>query len=178
MAEISTSYQPKVGISQGADTIYAKSDGNFKFYDTDRTGKFMRNMMRSFYTTTVWSYASASLLSGADVSTPPTITPAYGYHQFKVGILASKASCDVREAYAGDMLVFDMGITGSTTSLEILQTGINSASIFTTQGSRVSSILFAANDNSQIRGFLRLISTEDGKWSVAEVDSNVTVQAE
>lgn len=178
MSEIDNSYQPKVGIERPGDRLYMKEEGEFKFFDADYTGATLRNFFRSNFTGTLWGLASVSLISGADVSTPPTLTPAYGYHRFKIGIVASKASIDIRQASKGDILVFDMGLAGSTASLEILQTGINSVSLFTTQGSRVSSIAFGANNDSHLRPFLKMVCSEEAKWSVVEASGGALIQAE
>ena len=178
MTEIDNSYQTDVGMKQEAGLIFLKETGVLKFYDSDYTGEELRNFFRSANTQTLWSLASVSLVSGADISTPPTLSPAYGNHNFKVGILMSKGSIDIREAYKGDFLIIDGALMGSTASMEILQTGINSASLYTVQGSRISSILFLANDNSQIRPRLKMVCSTDGQWSVVEANATTTIQAE
>jgi hypothetical protein len=44
MAATDASYQPKVGIEQGATTLYVRSDGIFKFYTTDYTGTELQTL--------------------------------------------------------------------------------------------------------------------------------------
>lgn len=183
MAETDSGYNSDVGIEQGSDTIFVRDTGNLKFYDTDRTGIFMRNFMRSNYNLTLWSISNASLISGAvntngPNSGTPYLTPAYGYHRFELGIVASKASLQITDALAGDMVVLDFQGLGSAASIVILQTGINSCSIYTARGSRVSSILVLAGANSLIRPYMKMVSTTDGQWSIVESNTEITIQGE
>jgi len=173
MAETGSSYQPKVGIEQGAGTIYVREDGNFKFYDTDRTGVFLRNWSRSERTKTVTGISNVSLLSGTAISGPPTISPAYGYHVFNATAAVSVGSCDIHDASEGNMLVIDGYGFISGASIVILQTGINSASIYNHLGSRLSSILIKSDDP-----YLKMICSTDGQWSIVEAAGAVTLQAD
>jgi len=178
MAEADGSYQNKSGQQNDDGGFYLRADGSFTFYDVARTGNEIRNFMRSQFTHTLWSVASVSLVSGANVSTPPTLTPAYGYHTFKCGILMSKGSINIQAASLGDMLFIDGGMMGSDTSLYIVQTGINAASIYTRSGSRASSILMGVGVNSIDTPRIKMICVADGQWSVVETSGKVTVQGE
>ena len=72
MAEISTTYQSKVGREQGGDRFYMKEDGEFKFYDTDWDGKALRNVLASLYGFTAFG------ASGVFVSGPVNMSIYYG----------------------------------------------------------------------------------------------------
>lgn len=183
MAETDSSYQNGIVLEQGGNTLAVKEEANLKFFDTDRTGKFMRNFMRSNFTLTLWSVSNASLISGAvntngPNSGTPYLTPAYGYHRFKLGIVASKASMQITDALAGDIVFLDFQGMGSVASIVFLQTGINSASIYNQGGSRLSSILVLEGGNSLIRPYIKMVSTEDGKWSIVESATQITTQGE
>ena len=190
-------YQADIFIQQGAAKLVGKSGARldaqegFQFFmvDTQYLAETLRNFLRSQYTKTVWSDASGSLVSGADVSTPPTLSPAYGIHLFLGDSKQSVTSIDIREASLGDELIIGFWNVDSATgmgsecSLEILQTGINSASIFTMQGSRVSSIFLyntglSAGTMSFGEARMKMVCMAEGKWSIVDKTTCVKIQAE
>ena len=132
MAEISATYQPKVGSEQGGDKLYIKEDGEFKFYDTDVTGLQLRNSLALFT-----NGEKDVLLSGTNtVIATSCINLVSNYAYYKIS-LASNAtalsfyltSCVVGQevylrcvggstAYSGvvHLLVSGCGINGYSTS--------------------------------------------------------------
>lgn len=184
MSEIDSSYQPAVGINQGADTIFVKDSGNLKFYDTDYDGEYMRNMMRSMYTVTLTSMSGSVALSGGgndqltQNSVIPKCEPCRGTHRFALSVSVTNGSWNINDAEKGDFLIVDGRDLQSTVSITIDQTSVNSASIYTLRGSRVSSILLLVNANSALRPYLKMVCSTDGQWSVAENNSLVTVRPE
>ena len=45
MAEISNTYQTDVGRERGGKLFYMKAAGQFKFFDTDYNGSYLRNFL-------------------------------------------------------------------------------------------------------------------------------------
>lgn len=169
MAEISDSYQPKVGIERPGDRFYTKADGEFKFFDTDYRGDFLRNFMRSRTTINTWSLASMDVTSTAY----PNLTPAYGYARFIDLAAAESAGVRLVAASLGDELTFLTVNCVSQAYIVVGQTGINTASLFNVLGSRCSSLTFSAStaNAGSIGIAAKLVCFEEGKWSVVVLDA-------
>ncbi|RJX18955.1 MAG: hypothetical protein C4575_09260 [Desulforudis sp.] len=172
MAEISSSYQPKVGLEQGGGRFFMKQDGEFKFWDQDFTGERLRNLILSL--TTNHLIASA-VTSGGAVS---VLSVAYGFVAFSLG-----AGCSIGSHFAkypvplgsGAALVItgygqnaDAVVTLSDNSAAVAGAGLT-CQVFGLGGIKdFSSILISAN------GYCRLVFYNNNAWAVVEHNANCT----
>lgn len=176
MAEVSNTYMPKTGTTDSGDTIYCKEDGQFKFFDLDITGAEIRNIFRSARTVNRWDIASMGTASGAK----EILTPAYGTIIFQDILSTESAYMSLIAASLGDEIIIVTAGMESEAELTIGMTGINTASLFNLDGSRLSALKFsmsAANGSC----FIRMKCFEEGKWSIIEAnegDHNISAMAE
>jgi hypothetical protein len=174
---------------QSGATFDAQTGFNFFLSDTTYAAETLKNFLRSQYTKTVWSDGGLSVVSGGGGANPPSVYPAYGYHIFYGDSAQSKASIQFTRASLGDILIIEFWTRDSQTdmasecSIVVLQTGINSASLFTKRGSRISSITITNNGLSAGTlsygpQRLKLVCMAEAKWSIVEKTAAVDELAE
>jgi len=168
MAEIDASYQAKVGREQGGDRFYMKSDGEFKFFDTDFTGKVLRGIVRSRVTFNTWDLASMGTTS--NTGTEKTLTPAYGVVQFIDLAAAESAYVSLASAEAGDDLIFTAHNNVSNAEVTIGMSGTNTASLYNQSLVRCSALRFSMSTTNG-SCFVHLRCFEDGVWSIIELNT-------
>lgn len=172
MAEISNTYQEKVGLEQGGDRFYMKEDGEFKFYDTDFTGGNLRNFLKALYTKTI-IINSAGVVSANGGSAPPVLPSNHGLIILSVGEAASNASARLASGKVGEVLTIITRGRGSTASVKIMLSGgggFSGVSVVGIMGSVLSSI--DMNTSAASQGYVKLQCFTAGTWEV--VDLNYT----
>lgn len=179
MAEISNTYQEKVGMEQGGDRFYMKSDGEFKFYDEDFTGAQLRNMTIGNFNQTI-IINSAGVISAAGGSSPPVIPSDQGLIIFSIADAASNASARLCSGKTGQILTIITRGGGSAGSVLILVSGATSAIsgviVNGLNSGALSSIILHNSSNSQ--AYIKLQCTTEGTWEVVDIrETNVTLQA-
>ena len=163
MAEIDGTYQAKVGREQGGDRFYMKEDGEFKFFDTDFTGIFVRGVLRSRKTFNTWSLASMATASTTD----KTLTPAYGIVMFIDLAAAESAYVSLASAEVGDDLVFITRDNVSNAEVTIGMSGTNTASLYNLSLVRCSALKFSLS-TANGSCFIRLRCFSAGVWSIID----------
>jgi hypothetical protein len=165
MAEVSNKYQSKVGREQGGNRFYMKEDGEFKFFDTDRTGKELRNFFGSFFTTI---HIGAS---GTGISGTLTLANYYGVYQFSLATGLSLASCNLPSAHLGAILVLDGASMVGDANLIADASYVAGISLVGKDGVDLSSL------NLSALAYVKLACASEGVWSVVEANANVTPRA-
>lgn len=184
MAEISNNYTTKAGLEQGGNKFFLKETGEFKFFDADYSGATLKNFLRSNYTVTQHSISNASLVSGGVGSASPLLTPCYGHHLIYLDAGCSKASMEILSGSLGDILWIDTPGCASHFSLMFLFSATaNQISVFTTRGSRVSTIFMAGAGLSAGISCIgtprfKMVCTAESKWYVVSATTGVTIQGE
>jgi hypothetical protein len=171
MAEISDTYQEKVGIERGGDRFYMKSDGEFKFYDTDFTGAQLRNINKSALNKTIF-INSAGLLSANGGSAPPVLPSDHGLIILSIADAASNASARLGSAKVGEILTIITRGGGSTGSVKILLSGatdgFSGVSVFGLTSGGLSSI--DMNNSATSQAYIKLQCFTEGTWEVVDVN--------
>jgi len=164
MAEISATYQPKVGSEQGGDKLYIKEDGEFKFYDTDVTGLQLRNMLALSL-----NGEKDILLSGVNlVVATSCINMVSNYIMYKVSFASNAANLSwfITSCVAGQE-VYVRTVNGSAAAgsggLHIETSGCSIAYL---SGTGINSIFLSDAIGSS--PFVHLRCFTDGQWTVLE----------
>jgi hypothetical protein len=179
MAEISDTYQEKVGMERGGDRFYMKSDGEFKFYDTDFTGAQMKGVVNSPLNKTI-VINSAGVLSANGGSAPPVLPSNHGLIILSIADAASNASARLASGKAGEVLTIITRGGGSAGSVLILvsgaTSGISGVAVNGLMSGALSSIILHNSAASQ--AYIKLQCITDGTWEVVDINYlNVTLQA-
>ena len=153
MSEIDSSYQPKVGLEQGADGFYMKEDGTFKFYDTDLTGTQLRNMLIK---------KTEIKGSGAVLS---VINLPKGYVVLKLVTGNSNASAWLPSCTAGDEMVVVLQNFAVESVLSVF-ISMSGCSLVGTQFSDLSSI--SLHTSAASAAWIKFKSFTNDEWSVVE----------
>jgi len=165
MAEISTTYQSKVGREQGGDRFYMKEDGEFKFYDTDWDGKALRNVLASLYGFTAFG------ASGVFVSGPVNMSIYYGTVRYSLPTGISLASLHFPSAWKGARLRLDC-FSMVTDANVIFRASVNSGttgfSLIGKDGVVLSSI------NMSAVGYAVLACYTENTWQIVESNDSAT----
>lgn len=151
-------YQSKVGV---------ETDGNYMFFDdTKFTPRAMRNFIRSMCTTTDETATGATM-------TNSIMSPAYGNHVFSLATGFSLASQKLPYPSEGMTLTLNfLGLVGDANLSVFASTGggVTGVSLVMPNGSALSSFEVSAI------GYIKLLCTTDGTWSVMEQNASITVR--
>ena len=165
MAEISNSYQAKVGREQGGDRFYLKADGEFKFFDTDWTGKALRNFVASLITT-----PTVLIDSGTTIGGPVNLSLNYGIYHIIASTKMSVMSCNLPSAWVGAQLVLNgSGVEGDGNI--IADASWVAGSMLGVDGTSLSSL------NLSAVFYAVLVCATENIWQVVEASDSVTEQA-
>ncbi len=167
MAEIDSSYSSaKVGIEQGAETLYIKSDGQLKFFDQDVTGSELKALIGAQINVT-------TIINSAGVLSTTTIPSNTGFVILSIADAASDASAFLPSCTQGQVMVLMARGVGSIGSVFI--SNLAGVSIVGFISGDMSSISFHLSANSQ--PFIRFACLSDNEWSVLETAGQVTLNA-
>lgn len=152
----STIQQTKVGILQGGDTIFVKSDGYFNVNGADLTGAQLRSLLYVGLQTSV-------IANSAGVLSVVNLTSA-GVQIFSIADAASNASAWFTSGpVAGQKMFLMMRGAGNAGSVFISTSGVSLVGTISTDLSSIS--LQNSADISSV-GKLWLECFSDGEWSV------------
>lgn len=157
MAEIGAEYQEAVGREQGGGRFYMKEDGEFKFWDTDYTGKYLRNLFGSKSVITVIAN-SAGALSVTDL-------PSMGRIYFSIANAASNASARLAVPSVGQQIW--MYVDGITAGASVKVTASTGVTLIDLNNASVSIISLSAGNP----GMIGLMCFTAGVWSIVENSS-------
>lgn len=166
MAEINSTYQPKVGMEQGGDLLYVKADGNFKFFDSDVTGEQLKSLL---YTQLQYT----TIANSAGVLSVVNLPSQHGIVFLSVADAASNASAWLPSCKTGQILTIVGRGVGSVGS--VLISTLTGVTIVGLSVGDVSSIRF--NYSAASAPFVRLVATADDEWSVVETKGQIIPQA-
>ncbi len=165
MAEIDSSYQAKVGREQGGERFYMKEDGEFKFFDTDWTGKALRNFLGSFFTV-----PTVLIDSGTTIGGPLNLSLHYGTYHIIASTKMSLMSCNLPSAWVGAQLVLNgSGVEGDGNI--IADASWVAGSMLGVDGTSLSSL------NLSAVFYAVLACATENIWQVMEASASVTEQA-
>lgn len=170
MAVIDPSYLTKVGRQQEGEYFFVKSDGYFKWNDTDVTGNQMKLLFLSQTTVTMHSCSTGT----STVSTVSTLAPAYGYHLLEAATAVSLGSWDLPVPAAGAMLTMNFAdFAGDANASVLASTGGGGAgvSLISKVGVALSSLEISA------AGWIQLVCETAGIWAIVEDNASVTERA-
>lgn len=179
MAEISSTYQEKVGMEQGGDRFYMKEDGEMKFFDTDFTGGQLKGFANPAFTKTI-IINSAGVLSANGGSAPPVLPSNGGLIILSIADAASNASARLASGKVGEVLTIITRGGGSAGSVLILvsgaTSGISGVAVNGLMSGALSSIIIHNSAASQ--AYIKLQCMDAGTWEVVDINYlNVTLQA-
>jgi hypothetical protein len=184
MAGNDDTYQnSKVGIEQGADTLFVDSDGYFRLNGTQYSGDTLGELINQLQlnNATVKIMDSGTVLSGqGDGSAPPILPSTYGIIIFSA--VATNMSARMFSAGSAGREVILMTRFGSTQSLVIYLSGHTSG----IAGAAVQGVLDSGLSSIQLRGsaashaVVKLVS-DGSTWNVVgyeAANNNITLNAE
>lgn len=178
MAEQSNTYITKVGVDQGAETIFVREDGNMKFYDTDFTGQQLKNFINANLTNTIIINSAGVLSAAADGTSPPILPSQHGYIFLSLADAASNASARLGSGKEGEVLVIQGRGGGSVASVIVFcsghTSGISGVTVIGTLSGGLSSFKLDFSSNSY--PMIKLLCTADGSWAVIDKVGGVTEQ--
>ena len=151
MADDNT-YQAKIYLEQGGNRLVVKSDGEFKFFNTNFTGTKLENFMKSNFIQT--DYYRSGAVSFFNVSQMPV---AYGYHCWSGNTTMSLGSVTLAAPDSGCILFLDGTHLIGDANLSVLVSGY---SIINPGSVELSSFEMSA------MGWARLVCIRLGQWAV------------
>ena len=182
MSENDRTYQPKVGIKQGADTLYCRDDGYFEWGNEPFIGRMLKALGRSNKVTTITNYSTgATVLSDAGGSSPPVLPSGYGTIRIEASDGGTNLSARLHSANSGEVL--DIVLFGGSVASIIIYfsghtSGISGVNVVGLEHSATASALSSISMRQSAASFARikLKALDSGSWAVVEIDSvdNVT----
>jgi len=176
MAEISNTYQTDVGRQHGGGLFYMKEAGQFKFFDTDYTGLYLRNYFLS--RKSVWkAELSAGAADDTMMSTHSRFLTPYGTTMFStLSTGDSKISWLLPVPSIGHFLKINFGIAAGNGTISIYAStaGLAGVSLVDIDGTVLSQLMVVAGAAG---GSVLLLCEVAGQWSVIERDLMVQAQA-
>ncbi len=178
MGETDSTYQPTVGIEQGATIMYIKEGGIFKFWDEEFTGSLLRGLARSNRDYTITNYSTgATVLSDHGGSSPPVLPSAYGTIRIEASDGGTNLSARLHSAGSGETLnLILMG--GSVASIIIYfsgnASGISGVNVIGLEHSAGASALSSISMRQSAGSFalVRMIGQDNGSWAIVEKSAN------
>lgn len=157
MAEINVNYTTKVGIERGAETLFCREDGNFKFYDADVTGQQMKDLI---YLPT----QKSTIANSAGALSVINLPSEYGLLAFSLATAASNASAWLTSGVRiGQEMILMALNTNSVASIFISTSG---CSVVGNMFADCSSI--SLHNSADSNGYIRLRCYTTDEWTIVE----------
>jgi len=176
MAEISNTYQTDVGRERGGSLFFMKAAGNFKFFDTDYNGSYLRNYLLS--RKSVWKpEISAGATDDTMMSTHSRFLVPYGHILFStLSTGDSKISWFLPLPSVGHYLKIKFGVVAGNGTISIYAStaGLAGVSLVDVDGTVLSQLMVVAGAAG---GEVLLLCEASGQWSVIERDLMVQAQS-
>jgi len=178
MAEINNTYQTDVGRERGGSLFFMKAAGNFKFFDTDYNGSYLRNFLLS--RKSVWfADISAGAADDTMMSTHSRFLVPYGHILFSTMSTGdSKLSMYLPLPSVGQYLKINFGVAVGAANLSIYASanggGLGGVSLIDIDGTVCSQLMVTAGATG---GTVLLLCEVATQWSVIERDLMIVAQA-
>ena len=169
MSETNGTYQPKVGIEQGADTLYVREDGNMKFFDQDLTGAQLKYLL--------WSKTSQTIIANTAGVLSVINLPSAGVVIISAADAASNASAWLTStsAIVGTEMLIMMRGAGVAASVFLSLSGVNLVGL---HSGSLSSVLLHLSVAAVSNAYLKLLCTAADTWSIMDKRGDTTEQGD
>jgi len=167
MSETSGTYQPKVGIEQGAEKIFVREDGYMKFFDADLTGAQLKYML--------WTKTNqTTIINSAGVLSTINL-PSAGVVFISAADAASNASAWLTSmsAVAGAEMMIILRGAGVAVSVFLSLSGVNLIGL---ASGALSSLRLHMSATAISNAFVHLLCTAADTWSIMDLRGDVTEQ--
>lgn len=167
--ETDKSYQAKIGIEQGAERLFVREDGEFKFFDESVTGEELKYLVWSKTFQTVICN-SAGVLSVVNLPSCGTVI----FSIVNTAMSNGSACLTSTSAVVGtEMLLLLRGV-GNNAKVHVTFSGVSVRGRLASND--LSSIELYGSTNSTAS--MKMVCTGSSEWSVMEGNESVVENAE